>query len=89
MVMGSSAMSAARIHLRRPRAHIPDDIDEHRDACWRREGARAIESVLAAERFIAEGRTDSDLLGIDETVAIMQTLDDIRALIGVRYPQEG
>jgi hypothetical protein len=54
MVMGSSAMSAARIHLRRPRAHIPDDIDEHRDACWRREGARAIESVLAAERFIAE-----------------------------------
>jgi len=45
--------------------------------------------ALAAERFIAEGRTDSDLLGIDETVAIMQTLDDIRALIGVRYPQEG
>jgi len=45
--------------------------------------------ALAAERFIAEGKTDSDLLGIDETVAIMQTLDDIRALIGVRYPQEG
>lgn len=45
--------------------------------------------AIAAERFIAEGRTDSDLLGIDETVAIMQTLDDIRALIGVRYPQEG
>ena len=45
--------------------------------------------ALAAERYIAEGKTDSDLLGIDETVAIMQTLDDIRALIGVRYPQEG
>ena len=45
--------------------------------------------AIAAERFIAEGKTDSDLLGIDETVAIMQTLDDIRALIGVRYPQEG
>jgi len=45
--------------------------------------------ALAAERYIAEGKTDSDILGIDETVAIMQTLDDIRALIGVRYPQEG
>ena len=45
--------------------------------------------AIAAERFIAEGKTDSDILGIDETVAIMQTLDDIRALIGVRYPQEG
>ena len=45
--------------------------------------------AIAAERYIAEGKTDSDLLGIDETVAIMQTLDDIRALIGVRYPQEG
>ena len=45
--------------------------------------------ALAAERYIAEGKTDSDLLGIDETVAIIQTLDDIRALIGVRYPQEG
>ena len=45
--------------------------------------------ALAAERYIAEGKTDSDLLAIDETVAIMQTLDDIRGLIGVRYPQEG
>jgi len=45
--------------------------------------------AIAAERYVAEGRTDSDLLGIDESVAIMQTLDDIRALIGVRYPQEG
>jgi predicted dehydrogenase len=44
--------------------------------------------AFAAERFVAEGKTDSDVLPIDETVAIMQTLDDIRALIGVRYPQE-
>ncbi|MCR2799268.1 Gfo/Idh/MocA family oxidoreductase [Microbacterium sp. zg-Y818] len=44
--------------------------------------------ALAAERLIAEGRTDSDELPLDETVAIMGTLDDIRAQIGVRYPQE-
>ena len=44
--------------------------------------------ALAAERVLAEGRTDSDVLGIDETVAIMGTLDDVRAQIGVRYPGE-
>lgn len=44
--------------------------------------------ALAAERIIAEGRTDSELLPIDETVAIMATLDEIRELVGVRYPGE-
>jgi len=44
--------------------------------------------ALAAERLLAEGRTDSDVLPIDETVAIMATLDDIRRQIGVRYPGE-
>lgn len=44
--------------------------------------------ALAAERIIAEGRRDSDLLPLDETVAIMHALDAIRAQIGVTYPQE-
>ena len=44
--------------------------------------------ALAAERYLADGRTDSDVLPIDETVAIMATLDEIRALVGVRYPGE-
>jgi len=44
--------------------------------------------ALAAERIIAAGRTDSDELPIDESVAIMATLDEIRALVGVRYPGE-
>lgn len=45
--------------------------------------------AVAAERFIAAGVTDSDLLPIAETVAIMGSLDEIRAQIGVRYPSEG
>ena len=44
--------------------------------------------ALAAERLVAAGLTDSDVLPIDETVAIMSTLDEIRELIGVRYPGE-
>ena len=44
--------------------------------------------ALAAERYVADGTNDSDILPIDETVAIMATLDSIRSLIGVRYPGE-
>lgn len=39
-----------------------------------------------AEQLIAEGRTDSDLLPFDESVAIMAALDDMRAQLGVSYP---
>lgn len=44
--------------------------------------------ALAAERYVAAGLVDSDILPIDETVAIMTALDEIRELIGVRYPGE-
>jgi predicted dehydrogenase len=44
--------------------------------------------ALAAERIIAEGRRDSDVLPLAESVAIMRTLDEIRAQVGVRYPGE-
>jgi predicted dehydrogenase len=41
-----------------------------------------------AERLVTEGRTASDILPPQETVAIMATLDEIRAQIGLRYPDE-
>ncbi|MDY0910994.1 Gfo/Idh/MocA family oxidoreductase [Microbacterium sp. CFBP9034] len=44
--------------------------------------------AIAAERYIAAGLTDSEILPIDETVAIMESLDEIRVMIGVRYPGE-
>ena len=31
---------------------IPEEIEEYRDGCWRREAARQIETALDAERFI-------------------------------------
>lgn len=42
--------------------------------------------ALAAEQYLREGRTSSELEPIDESVAIMGTLDEIRRQIGVRYP---
>ena len=44
--------------------------------------------ALAAERIVAEGRTDSDLLPVAESVAIMASLDEMRRTIGVNYPGE-
>ncbi|MBO0841980.1 MAG: Gfo/Idh/MocA family oxidoreductase [Nocardioides sp.] len=44
--------------------------------------------ALEAERLIAAGLTDSPILPLDETVAIMGTLDTIREQIGLRYPME-
>ncbi|MFT4307717.1 MAG: Gfo/Idh/MocA family oxidoreductase [Microbacterium sp.] len=44
--------------------------------------------ALAAQRLIAAGARDSDVLPIAETVAIMTALDEIRAQLGVRYPLE-
>jgi predicted dehydrogenase len=40
------------------------------------------------ERLIASGATAGKILPPTQSVAIMQTLDDVRALIGLRYPSE-
>jgi predicted dehydrogenase len=44
--------------------------------------------ALAAERYVQSGRNDSDILPLEETVAIMGTLDEIRGQIGLVYPTE-
>lgn len=42
----------------------------------------------ALERLVAEGNLAGDILPIEESVAIMGTLDAIREQIGLRYPGE-
>jgi predicted dehydrogenase len=44
--------------------------------------------AAAVERLVAEGNLRGDLLTIDDSVAIMGTLDAIREEIGLRYPGE-
>jgi len=38
----------------RPRPQIPPDIEDFRDARWRREGARQVETAADAERFVEQ-----------------------------------
>lgn len=46
--------------------------------------------AAAFEQLVADGRLDGgDVLSTEESVAIMGTLDRIRAEIGLRYPGEG
>lgn len=44
--------------------------------------------ALEAERLIRAGEISSPLLPVDESVAIMNVLDEVRRQIGVRYPGE-
>ena len=37
---------------------------------------------------LREGRTESDTMPLDESLAVMRTLDRVRAAIGLRYPME-
>jgi predicted dehydrogenase len=40
------------------------------------------------ERCVRSGRQESDTLPLDESVAVMETLDEVRRQIGLRYPSE-
>jgi hypothetical protein len=39
-------------------------------------------------RCLREGKTESDVMPLDETLALMRTLDTLRAQWGLRYPGE-
>jgi predicted dehydrogenase len=41
-----------------------------------------------AEQLVAGGKISSDILPTEESVAIMETLDEVRRQIGLRYPGE-
>ncbi|MEU9229988.1 Gfo/Idh/MocA family oxidoreductase [Streptomyces massasporeus] len=57
--------------------HVPD----------RREGGLCYEAAEAA-RCVAAGKTESDLMPLDETLRVMRALDRIRADLGVTFPGE-
>jgi predicted dehydrogenase len=44
--------------------------------------------AVEAEQLVAAGKISSQILPASESVAIMETLDEIRAQIGLRYPGE-
>jgi predicted dehydrogenase len=65
-----------------------DDLEIDRYETPRREHGLAYEAAEFA-RLLASGATESDLLPLDETVRIMQVLDEIRSQLGFSFPGEG
>jgi predicted dehydrogenase len=59
-----------------------DDID----ASYEGNGLRF--EIDEVDRCLAEGRTESDVMPLDETLALVRTLDDIRRQIGLVFPGE-
>ncbi|WP_375501808.1 Gfo/Idh/MocA family protein [uncultured Jatrophihabitans sp.] len=65
----------------------PDDRELDRHEPPAREHGLAYQAAEFA-RLLEQGRTESDLLPLDETLRIMQALDEVRAQLGVRFPGE-
>ena len=49
-------------------------------------GETGLREVAAALR---DGRIESDVMPLDETLSIMRTMDQVRAQMGLRFPDEG
>src|SRR5437763_16182897 len=60
--------------------------EEQIDGLYEGDGLRF--QVDEVHRCIAEGLLESPRMPLDESIAIAETLDAIRAQIGVRYPGE-
>ena len=65
----------------------PEDRELDRYQPPSREHGLAYEAAGFA-RLLADGRTESDLLPLDETLAIMGVLDEVRRQLGVTFPGE-
>ena len=65
----------------------PDDREIDRVEAAHLEHGLAYEAAEFA-RLLTAGATESDLLPLDETLRIMQVLDEVRAQLGVGFPGE-
>lgn len=61
--------------------HIVDFKNEYR-------GHGLREQAIYFEKMLISGKTDSELMPISETISIMETMDEIRDQIGLKYPFE-
>ena len=74
-----------------PLMHCPDHIDvttahgtERIDGGWQGEGLRF--QVHEVHRCLDEGRSESAIMPLDESVSIASTMDAMLAAVGVEYP---
>jgi predicted dehydrogenase len=74
-----------------PRVHHPEKLTVHTAAGddvveWLQEGNGFGPEISEVERCIRAGLLESPLVPLDETVAILASIDEARRQLGVRYP---
>jgi hypothetical protein len=91
----SIAGTAGRIELA-ARWWQPETMTLSRDGhepetfSWPEDGTLGYQyEAMAVGEAIRAGAIESDLMPLDETVAIMALMDDLRASWGLRYPADG
>jgi predicted dehydrogenase len=87
VVTGTGGWISIEPRIHRPRRIVVHDADgdEVIDAADEPGNGYGYE-VIEVARCLRNGELESPVVPLDETVAIMEVLDDTRRLIGVRYP---
>lgn len=77
-----------------PRLHRPDRIVVHRGADTEVikdepiPGNGYLLEIEEVERCLRAGRTESEIITLDDTSAVLEVLDEVRRQLGVRYPAD-
>jgi predicted dehydrogenase len=77
-----------------PRLHRPDRIVVNRGGDTEViteepiPGNGYLREVQEVERCLREGRTESEDIPLDDTIALLEVLDEVRRQLGVRYPAD-
>src|SRR5438552_9347745 len=76
----------------RQKPQVPDDVEEYRDVCWRREGTQQVETAVEAERFVervgfAACLTDSRRPGPSLYVAVCGRRDAVMPRMVQKDPE--
>jgi predicted dehydrogenase len=89
LINGSAGWISIEPRLHRPKrlvVHRGDDTEIIEAAPIRGNGY--LLEVQEVERCLNEGRTESEHIPLDDTIAILEVLDEVRRQIGVRYPSD-
>ena len=89
LITGTEGWISIEPRLHRPQrlvVHTGDDTDVIEAPPVQGNGYRL--QVAEVERCLSEGLTESPLVPLDDSVAILATLDEVRRQIGVRYPAD-
>jgi predicted dehydrogenase len=88
LVTGTGGWIVADGPVARPRSITIHDRSGDEVLTDQLPGAGCSPQVLEVERCLRAGETESPLVPLDETIAILDVLDEARAQLGVRYPAD-